>query len=211
MKKYILLLVSQVICASLIAQVFSVSANKNHVLYIGVDNPLTIRIEKYLPGEIEVTADKGTIFGNNGTIYIYRPIEPGKNSIIVSEKATRKEIGRVFFTVKYVPDPVAKIDTSGGGNISKSILMNQHLLKTEIQNFDFDLVCQPESFTVLIMNMDACTHEEIKNTGNNFNDKTIQAFKNIRENETIIFKDIFVKFPDGRSHFIVPIVFTVAD
>jgi len=211
MKKFLLIILLVLFDTMAFTQVFSVSADKNNVLYIGVDNPLSIVVEKYNVSELIIKADKGELFGGAGTKYIYRGSQPGVVAISIADKYTGKEIGKVFFRAKYIPDPVAKIGPSTGGRVQKPVLMNQQFIRAEPENFDFDIFFKIESFTAVIIKKDSCFYREIKNQGNKFNEELTKALLNIEKNDMLIFKDIFIRSPDGRDRFISPAVFSVTE
>src|SRR5664279_4244911 len=80
------------------AQKFSISADRNNILYVGLDNPLTIAVENYPSNSIIVETDNGTIEGSSGK-YIFRANKRGKADVILYKriKGQTKEIGRDEF------------------------------------------------------------------------------------------------------------------
>ena len=67
MKKIILLtFVLLVFLQALRAQVISVSAEKNNILYIEFDNPITIAVENRSSKSLIIKTDNGEIMGSNG-------------------------------------------------------------------------------------------------------------------------------------------------
>ena len=197
---------------SVSGQHFSVAAEKNNFFYIGVDNPLSIVTEKIPCEKVIVTSDKGQIYGN-GCTYIYRDFESGSVNIILSKKENDKviEIGRVFFRVKNIPNPFPKIGPSSGGEIKKVFLVNQQFLRAELDGFDFDARFRVDSFTTCIIRNDKCLYKEIKNIGSKLNEKVIEALKEIKNGDFVIFKKIYVKGPDGIERLISPLVLTISE
>lgn len=193
------------------SQNIAVSAEKNNVLYIGVDNPISVVAENYPSRQLMVKAEKGTLFGSNGRIFIYRGIEPGNESIIIYNKENSKEVGRSNFRVKYIPDPVAKVGLSGGGNIQGVILKNQQFLRAQLDNFDFDVAFTIDSFTLNIIRTDSCFFKEVINIGSKFGSAVTEALSGIKKDDIVIFKKIYVLGPDGRSRLLSPLVFTIID
>jgi GldM C-terminal domain len=211
MKKLLVIISFLVYHSAVVSQNISVSADKNNVLYIGVDNPISVVVENYPSRQLIVKAEKGTLIGSNGRIFIYRGVEPGNESIIIYNKENSKEIGRSTFRVKYIPDPVAKVGLSGGGNIQAIVLKNQQFIRAELQNFDFDAMFQIDSFTLNIIRTDTCFFKEVINIGNKFGSAVTEALSSIKKNDIVIFKKISSVGPDGRSRLLSPIVFAITD
>ena len=193
------------------AQKFSISADKNNVLWIGVDNPLTIAVENYPSNQIVVKADKGEIIGGYGNKYIYRGSEPDGISIILYKKSNLKEIGRWSFRLKHIPDPVPKVGPSGGGDIQRIVLINQQYIRADIENFDFNAMFGIDSFTLNVIRTDTCFFKEIINIGSKFGNAVSEALSSIKKNDIVIFKKIYAKGPDGRSRLLSPLVFTIIE
>ncbi|MFW6275775.1 MAG: M56 family metallopeptidase, partial [bacterium] len=120
--------------------VTAVAPVKMNVLYLGVNNPVTIVASGYDADELEVSIDNGNIRGDEGE-YIINPGQPGAAVVTVSHKG--KEIQRTEFRVKEVPNPVTAVridhDYVTGGEISKAQLLKIDELVAHMQNFDFDL------------------------------------------------------------------------
>jgi gliding motility-associated protein GldM len=135
-----------------------ISADKMNVLYIGVDNPMSISV----PGVANenVTA---TISGGGGTLvkdpqagpgkYIARVTTQGEAIISVTAKMDGKNVpmGQMKYRVKRVPDPVAMVANMKGGKINKNVLVAQAGVIPVMENFDFDLFFKVKSFKVTIV------------------------------------------------------------
>ena len=211
MKKLLVLISFLGFHSAVSSQNIAIVADKNNVLYIGVDNPISIVVENYPSNQLVIKAGKGTITGSYGKTFIYRGIEPGNESIIIYKKERLEEIGRSTFRVKYIPDPIAKVGPSGGGNIKAAILKNQQYIRAELENFDFDAVFEIDSFTLNIIRPDTCFFKEVISIGNKFGSAVAEALISIKKNDIVIFKKIYAIGPEGRQRLLSPIVFTITD
>ena len=193
------------------AQKFSISADVNNVFYVGFDNPLTIAVENYSCKSIIVKTDNGTVTGNSGK-YTFYSNKIGKADIILYRKINGKikEIGRNSFRVKSIPDAIAKVGPSSGGYINKVVLSNQQYIRAE-ECCGFEGRPRIDSFTVCIVRGDTCLYNEIKNIGGKFSEEIISALSGIKKDDTVIFKRIFTKGPDGISIPLAPIIFFITD
>ena len=192
------------------AQNISISAEKNNVFYIGVDNPVSILVTNYPSVQVIVKTPKGEVHGS-GRIRIYRGFEPGNTSIILYENDGLTEIGRSNFRVKYIPDPVAKVGPSGGGKINKTVLRNQQYLRAVLEDFDYNVGFTIDSFTTHIIRTDTCLIKEFINVGAKFSNSLGESLNTIKRNDIVIFKNIYAKGPDGRTLLLAPIAFAIID
>jgi hypothetical protein len=210
MKKLLILISFFGFHADVVSQNFSLSAVKNNVLYIGVDNPLSVSVENYPANQIIVKADKGIVEGY-GRNCIYRGTEPGTVVFTIYKKSNLEEIGRINFRAKFIPDPVTKVGPSKGGIIQAVVLKNQQFIRAELENFDYNAAFIIDSFTLNIIRTDTCFFKEVINIGNKFGSAVIEALNSIKKNDIVIFKKIYTLGPDNRSRLLSPMVFTITD
>jgi hypothetical protein len=184
------------------AQKFAIAADKENVLYIGVDNPISIAVENVPARSIIIKMENGKISEQFGR-YVARVTKVGPTNIILYKKVNGKlkEIGRSPFRVKRIPDPVFKI-ASGKTYIPKAEIENQQYVRAEIC-CDYEVNYHVDSFTVVIARKDTGTYE-IKNTSNKLSDEIINAFHSLKENDILIFKNIFIQAPEEGSRQIAP-------
>jgi GldM C-terminal domain len=188
-----------------------ISGDKNNVLFIGVENPITISVENLKPDDIVVKVDKGVLTGGYDKTYIYRGFEPGRVTISIYTKSDSKKIGRITFRAKYIPDPVVSLETSRGGIIHQSALKTLQYLRTELKDFDYDTPFSIDSFTVTIVHIDNCYTKEFFNAGNELKEELRNELLKMKKNDFVIFKQIYVKGPDARSRLLAPAVYTISE
>ena len=212
MKKVSIILCLQFCYFLSFSQSVLVSANKFNLLYVGVDNPLTISVDNYLPEQIIVRADKGEITGGIGEMYIYRGYESGLVSIIVINKNTQKEIGRSYFRLEKIPNPVAKVSSIDGGIINTIALRSQSYIRTELEGFfPFDLRFVIKSFKVEIIKKGKKETKLFQNFTNKFSNTLEKELKLLKEGDIVIFKEIAVEKPDASLVTVKPIIFICSD
>lgn len=209
--KKLFIIICYFIFYSASGQIFSISADKNNILYLGVDNPITIAVENYSANEISVKVDNGELLGGYGRTYVYRGSKPGIVTFTIYKKSNLQVIGRSMFRTKYIPTPIAKVGPSGGGDIEKVILENQQFIRADLENFDFDARLTVDSFTISIIRIDTCYFKQIKNIGNKFSNAVVEALKAIKKNDIVIFDKIYALGPDGRTIKLSPIIFNITE
>lgn len=85
MKKYLSLFLILLTFKNSHGQKFSIAADKMNILYVGVDNPITIAVENSSNKSIIIKTNNGKITGNNGS-YTFRSNEVGKAEISIYKK-----------------------------------------------------------------------------------------------------------------------------
>jgi hypothetical protein len=127
-----------------------------NVLYIGVDNPMSISV----PG-VSNNLVKSSIEGSGGSLkpdpgkggghFIANVTTVGKATIRVSAELNGKvtPMGAFEYRVKRVPDPIATAANSKGGPINKSLLAAANIIPV-LENFDFELYFKVTGFQMSI-------------------------------------------------------------
>ena len=128
----------------------TVSADKMNVFYMGVDNPVSVAAAGVSSNDLRVSVTGNvTKTGGGGAKFTVRGTSPGKATVTVSGgglKATSFE-----FRVKPIPDPVAKINNSTGGEIGNGVLKAQGGVIPVLDGFDFDARCDILGFNVIYL------------------------------------------------------------
>ena len=126
-----------------------ISATKLNVLYIGVDNPISISIPGVSSEKISVSMTNGTI-NKSGNEWIAKPTSSGIATIMTSTNIDGKTItGKMDYRVKVLPTPIAKIGGRAGGVVDKNFLTAQGGVNAELEDFLFDLRYKVTQFSVV--------------------------------------------------------------
>ena len=187
-----------------------IAADKGNVLYIGVDNPVTIFAEGYRYDEITVKVDKGEISGNYGK-YIYRGIQKGTVVFTIVSLKDSREISRTTFRVKSIPDAVVSIAGAKNETISTKALRSLMVVGTHLKDFDFDAHYMVDSFTISIVHLDKCTTKQFSIKGYELNQEIKEELTKLHKNDLVLFKDIYAIAPDATIRNLEPAVFTVTE
>jgi hypothetical protein len=180
--------------------VTAIAPTKMNVLYIGLDNPVKIAVSDVDVNKISVTVDNGTIKGEKGA-YIINPKDVGPAKIIVSSNG--KAIDSAIFRVKYVPDPVAKVGGSKGGEIDRSFLLEQKGVIAELENSDFDLSFKVVQFTV--STVFGKYMEDRTVNSNMFTQEQYDLIKKVKKGNKVYIEGIKAVGPDGTIRQLGPI------
>ncbi len=122
----------------------SVFLEKMNVLYIGVDNPMSISAGSAGREKMSVSMSQGSIVTAGGDRFIAKPTTPGsaKINVTVNGHTTPFEM-----RVKRLPDPVAMVGGNKGGGISSSMFKAQGGLIAKLES-DFEAPFQVVGYTL---------------------------------------------------------------
>ena len=193
-----------------ISQKISIANEKMNVFYIGLDNPISIAADGFTTKDLIIKSTNGEVTKDYSNKYIFRPKSVGPSEIILYSKANGKlkEIGRSQFRSKHLPLPTFHIGSNK--NIkSKSEIAVQDYVRAELENFDFDIKYTIDSFKVCIFSADTCKYSITQNSGNKLNEEVKSKFQLLKDSDVVVFKDIFIKEPDGSSVLIEPLIITI--
>jgi hypothetical protein len=197
MKRNILIIIYFLSYFAAKSQSFSIANEKMNIMYLGVDNPISIAVEGIRAADVIVKSTNGTIDKEYGN-YIARPNWIGVATIRLYQKAggKLKLIGEKPFKVKMIPNPVFKIG-SGRSRIQRKEIAAQEWARADIENIDIDLNIGIEEFTMQVYYKDSATLTII-NKGNKLSDGVKHALTFLKPDDTIIFSDIYAHVPWAR-------------
>lgn len=114
----------------------NISADAVKVLYIGLDNPVSIAGGSGKGAEnIRASISQGSMVAQSAGKYIVRVTTPGKATITVHDgKTTKIE----EFRVKQVPPPIAMVGNNVGGRMRATEFKAQHGVRAELRDFVFE-------------------------------------------------------------------------
>jgi len=175
----------------------SVSADAVKVLYVGLDNPVSISGGSKGAEAIKATIDNGSIKDNGNGKYTVNVENPGTATINVSMDGKTTPF---VFRVKNVPLPTPMVGTSGGGRISANAFKANAGVRAELKDFVFEGVKYTVTHYVII-----CTGKGFESTGPKFAEvngayfsaEAKQIIEMCKAGSSVIFTDITVNGPGG--------------
>ncbi len=219
--KFLALLSALIFNVQLFAQTENtpvVSANKMNVLYVGIDNPVSVAVPGIANDKLKVSITNGTITGVNGN-YIVKVQNGTEATIEVSAETKPGEItklGSTAFRIKRIPVPTMYLgNTPCAGAIiyasKKELLENPQLTMNSELPFEmkFDVI----SFTLSHFvnsgeNKDLVSYAA---NGNRFNQNMITAVEKSPAGSKIFIEDINVKGTDGTVRQMSSIVIKLVE
>jgi GldM C-terminal domain len=180
------------------AQNVTVIANeKLNVLYMGLDNPIAIAMEKVPADKLNVSISEGnSIEKIEDGLYNVRVNRSGKVTVFVEGNGStaQKE-----FRVKPIPDPRPSLNVynSVNGFLSIKEIKEATCVVADIINFDINARCIVESYSVVIKSISGESEVfDIKGAG--FNNALLKAFSNVKPNDYIMFYNIGTRCSDDQ-------------
>ncbi|HEX2934310.1 MAG TPA: gliding motility protein GldM [Bacteroidales bacterium] len=187
-----------------------VSPTKMNVLYIGVDNPISISVSGIPSDRIFATSTNG-IIRRSGNSWVAIPRQPG-NALIevvadVYGDGKKKSMGAMEFRVKNIPDPIGKVAGRKGGAIDKGTLAAQMVVNADLEGFEFDAKFTVTEFTVSAL-VRGFNQEEISKS---FKITSAQRdiISNLKKGEKVYFDNIKAVGPDGKPRELPTISFKI--
>jgi gliding motility-associated protein GldM len=132
------------------ASSLSVSADKMNVLFIGLDNPISIAAGGVPAEDISASISQGSLAKHGTGEYTARVTKVGDATVHVTAKMADgvKTLGDMKFRVMRVPDPVAEVGGSKGGRMSSAAFRVQQGVAAVLENFYFDAKFEVTHFTI---------------------------------------------------------------
>ena len=186
----------------------AVMMDKMNVIYIGVDNPLTV--------SSGAGAEKTSVSGTGGGLSVAKGAAPGKyvaRATTVGQATINVNVtgGKGFqfpVRVKRIPDPVPTLGGKlRGGNAQVGTIKAQSGVVAILENFDFEARFNVQSYSMIYSSKGDVYRSET--TGPLFNAQ-MQGFMGRAKPKDIIFlDDIKVVGPDGQSRKLGQIAFQI--
>lgn len=190
----------------------AVMFDKMNVLYIGVDNPLTISSgsgdEKT---KVSINGGGGTLTKTSAGKYIAKVTSPTKEAVINVSVDGGKSLPFAV-RVKYIPDPIPtlggdEILTSNGKGQKGTIKAKGGIIPL-LKDFDFDA-----KFTVISYDFYLTSGGELfparANAGPAYSSTVTSLIDRAKPNDLIVFDNIQVKGPDGKNRKIPSMSFLI--
>jgi gliding motility-associated protein GldM len=186
----------------------AVMMDKMNVIYIGVENPLTVSSGS--------GAEKTNVSGVGGGLTVNKGSVPGKyiaKATTVGQATIKVNVtgGKGFdfpVRVKRIPDPIPTLGGKlRGGNAPAGTIKAQSGIVPILENFDFEARFNVQSFTMIYSSKGEIFKAEA--SGPLFNDQMNNFLTRCRPKDIIFIDDIKVVGPDGTPRKLGQIAFTI--
>lgn len=174
----------------------ALSPDKMNVMYVGVENPLSVSAAGVPSASIQVKGGGIQIEKKSNQSYIAKPSKPGRATITVSGQGLDPQ--NFEFRIKRIPTPSAKIGSKDGGLISKGELQLYKRIDPVLENFDFDATCRIAGFEVTRekKNGDIYSHT---NRGGTFSAEVNRMIAKAKRGDKFYFEKIKATCPGDKA------------
>ena len=195
----------------------SVSADKMNVVYIGVENPVTITAAGYTADKLSASISVGSIVPDpaKGVGHFNIKVDasnPNGASISVSGKSADGKVnpvGAFPFRIKRIPDPVPKIGGQQGGSIASTLFKAQTGIAAILEGFDFDCPFRVTKYDCFYV---AKRMDPKPMTGKQspiFDAEVLGVVSKCKPGDIFIFDNIYARGCDGTPRKLPTLTFTI--
>jgi gliding motility-associated protein GldM len=181
------------------ASSLAVSATGMNVLFIGLDNPISVAAAGVPAESVTASISQGSLSRKGTGDYIARVTTVGNATIDVSAKVegTERNLGSMKFRVMRVPDPVAEVGGSKGGRMQSSLFRVQQGVQAVLENFYFDTKFVITHFTMGFDGAGFSDYLEKESSSALFTPEMKTLMGRCKPGTRIFIDDIKAKAPDG--------------
>lgn len=191
----------------------SVSPTKMNVLYIGVENPISISVTGVQAKDINVKISIGGITrAADGKGWI-ATVPPDHKEATVEVSVTNgkeiRQIGKEVFRVKNIPNPTPYLAGKKDGYLTRARILGDASLSIRMpQDFEFNYDFKVVSFKMQ-MNRGFTDYEFVSKDGE-LTDEMKKEIARTNRGQIIDFTDIVVRGPEGKNRTLDPFTIIIS-
>jgi len=187
----------------------AVQLDKMNVLFIGVDNPVTVSGSGSINQlKVAISGGGGTLNGGGDGHYTAR-VNQETDNCIISVTTPDGKVTPMKFRVRSIPDPTPMVGQSKSGDMQAGAFKTQAGVRAIVENFFYETQFNVVSFR-MTGDGDGFAEgiEDAVNTGAAW--KEAQKIVNkARPGSFITIEDIRAVGPDGRTRKLTPLIFNL--
>lgn len=185
------------------------------VVYLGIENEMSISVPGFTPNEVGVSVQGGSIIrkGNN---WVAKPTGKVGDKFVVNVSVKTNGVQRSMahkeFRIRALPDPSAFInyvDSKGAsrifkqGTLSRNALLNAGNLRASIDDGILNIPFTVLSFRIMVSDAMGNVVPEVS-AGASFSSRQLELIRRLDRGKTFFIAGIKVKGPDGIERDIAP-------
>jgi hypothetical protein len=191
----------------------SISPSKMKVLYIGVDNPILIDAPGIDPKSLKISVSgggSGTIKRGSNNLYIVNVTKPAPLGQECEIRVSAQGVEALEkFRVKRIPDPLAMVSNSKGGEMGLGEFKAQGGVSAQLDDFDFDAKCMIQGFILSHISQNEKVVES-SNRGPRYIDESRELINAAKPGDIYTFHNVKAKCPgDAAARKINSMVFKI--
>lgn len=184
----------------------SIFLEKMNVMYMDVENPVTISGGSVGSEKVRVEFPAGSITKVSGDKYMATPKNPGMSKIIVRADGKPFEFP---IRVRFLPAPTGFVGAKKGGAISAAEFKAIGGVIARLEDSEFEFPYKVESYKIAATGGSFPTYSEESNQGNRWSGQAAALVGRMTPGTTVFFDQIIVIGPGGKKREIPPMKFTL--
>lgn len=191
------------------ASSLSVSATKMNVLFIGLDNPISIAAAGVPAESVTASISQGSLRKVGTGEYVARVTTVGTANVNVSANLSSgtRNLGTMKFRVMRVPDPVAEVGGEKGGRMSAAVFRVQMGVQAVLEDFYFDIKFPITHFTIGFAGTGFTDYIEKQSNSALFTAEIKQLMSRCKPGSRVFIDEIRARAPDGTIRNLPSIAF----
>ena len=196
-----------------------ISATKMNVVYIGLENPISVSVPGYSPKEVKVSlnpASAGTLKPDPKQAGAYmlnvnRTAREVAVTVSVDKNGKTTKMGEQKYRIRVIPDPTPALGTiENSGGVPAAQLRAQNVIRAPLKNFAFEGVNYiPYEFQFLLIPKKGGGAIFENGRGQMLTPTMQSSLARAQKGDKVIITQIKVKGPDGAKQLPSPLVFDV--
>ena len=172
-----------------------ISADKMNIMYVGVENPISVAVPDFSCEDLSISVSNGTVYTINRKLgqYVVRPNQRSKTcvvSIYIQDNGEKRKHSSSEFRIKQIPSMEIR-PKFNSNELSISEMVSQ-LFTARIPNFDFPVKFRVSGFSVLCIG-DNATQVVYNVKGYKLSTSSINGIKKLRKGDRVVFQDFVIR------------------
>jgi gliding motility-associated protein GldM len=187
----------------------SIALDKMNVLYIGVDNPVTIAASGAGDDRIKASISNGSLVQAGGSGKYIARVNSVTDDCKITVTVDGKVAGVSQFRVRTIPRPIAVVGGfESGANVPAGAFKAQAGVGAGVKDFPFELQYKVTRFTMSADTDDGYI-DDAPCTGNTWSNEARRILNGLKAGKTVMIDDIYATGPDGRSQKLPSLVYYI--
>ncbi len=182
-----------------------ISATELNVVYIGLDNPISVSVPGYAAADIKLSTTGGTLVpGPTRGNYLVKVDQSVGREITITasvrdEQGRMKEMGKQKYRVRQVPKPLPALGSiDASGTVSAGQLAATQYVMTPLKDFIYQNVqYTPAEYTIIYIPKGDVA-KPYRGYGTAITPELRNVFRNARSGDRVILAQVRVDGPSGR-------------
>ncbi|MDP1726674.1 MAG: gliding motility protein GldM [Bacteroidota bacterium] len=182
-----------------------ISATRMNVVYIGLDNPISVSVPGVSSRDMKVSCSEGGMLtpGSTAGTYILRPgLNTTQHDLTISASVNGRLMGTSKYRIRKVPKPIPMLGSiEASGPVSLARVRAANTVSTVLKDFIFDGVSYTPQSWVLAYQARNSIQVQIENgVGTAISGRMVNFLRNARPGDKVILTSIIAIGPSGPVH-----------